>query len=203
MTFNKDSKLQDFIVTKEDVVPEEICDEIIKEYEEDTWHNSITLTKIDNYRTCQQVDISSHAVMGNSERRHQLDQIIFEKISPVVVDYAKYFKGFLMYQEDSGYVLLKYKPGDYYKEHTDDPQKNLRNPDGSIVQEANETKRQVTLIIQLNENFEGGGLSFFGDTYRTKIKKGSVILFPSNYLFPHQALPVTKGTRYSLITWMS
>ena len=30
---------------------------------------------------------------------------------------------------------------------------------------------------------------------------GSAVCFPSNFTFPHEILPVTKGTRYALVTW--
>jgi predicted 2-oxoglutarate/Fe(II)-dependent dioxygenase YbiX len=33
------------------------------------------------------------------------------------------------------------------------------------------------------------------------LKKGSVLMFPSNFMYPHEILEVTKGTRYSIITW--
>jgi len=35
-----------------------------------------------------------------------------------------------------------------------------------------------------------------------KPKKGSVIIFPSNFMFPHYVKKVTKGERYSIITWL-
>ena len=33
-------------------------------------------------------------------------------------------------------------------------------------------------------------------------KAGSAIVFPSNFCFPHAVLPVTKGERHSIITWI-
>ena len=35
-----------------------------------------------------------------------------------------------------------------------------------------------------------------------EFKKGDLILFPSNFLFPHRIDPVKKGTRYSYISWV-
>lgn len=201
MALSKTSQLQDFIVKVDDVLPPELCDEIINEYTESEYEQSETFRKKDDYRTCRQVAISDKEVIGNNERRRQIDQTVFEKIDPVVAEYALNFDTHLVYEGDSGYVLLRYEPGQFYKEHTDDPSKIQFRPDGTVLKESL-IKRKVTLIIQLNDDFEGGGLSFFGDTHRVEVKKGSAILFPSEYLFPHQALPVTKGVRYSLITWI-
>jgi|TARA_R100000084_G_C4632563_1_gene139162 predicted 2-oxoglutarate/Fe(II)-dependent dioxygenase YbiX len=196
------SQLQDFIVTKDDVFSSKICDELINEYENEIWENSITIgDRTTDYRVCKQITISSRQIIKDSEHRKQLDQTVFETITPLLKEYAEKFDGFFNYESDTGYNILKYEPGDFYKEHTDQIEKNWFNEQGQISKDCL-VKRKVTLIVQLNEEFEGGGLSFFGNTFKTKIKKGSVILFPANLLFPHQALPVTKGTRYSLITWI-
>lgn len=195
------SKLQDFIVTKEGVFSEELCDEIIEEYKYENWREAQVFSLKENYRTNRELMISSYDSMNVRKRRGELDQIIFNAISPVIAEYAKNFNGYLKYENDSGYLLLKYEPGQYYKEHIDDAAKVVYSAEG-LPTEDSLRKRKITFIIQLNDNFEGGGISFFGDTYKVAVKKGSAILFPSNYLFPHQALPVTEGVRYSLITWI-
>ena len=30
---------------------------------------------------------------------------------------------------------------------------------------------------------------------------GDVIIFPSNFMYPHRVEPVTKGARYSYVSW--
>ena len=35
-----------------------------------------------------------------------------------------------------------------------------------------------------------------------KPEPGKIVLWPSNFLFPHQATSVTKGIRYTLVSWM-
>ena len=34
------------------------------------------------------------------------------------------------------------------------------------------------------------------------LTKGDIIVFPSNFMYPHKVEPVTKGTRYSYISWI-
>lgn len=58
----------------------------------------------------------------------------------------------------------------------------------------------ITLLGALNEDFEGGELLFFEDEV-VEIKMGDLLIFPSNYLFPHKVNPVTKGVRYSYVSW--
>jgi len=35
-----------------------------------------------------------------------------------------------------------------------------------------------------------------------KLPTGSVLVFPSNFLYPHKVCPVKKGVRYSYVSWV-
>jgi predicted 2-oxoglutarate/Fe(II)-dependent dioxygenase YbiX len=37
---------------------------------------------------------------------------------------------------------------------------------------------------------------------RLKLDKGSIVFFPSNFMYPHMIEPITKGTRYSIVAWL-
>ena len=91
-----------------------------------------------------------------------------------------------MIEQDSGYELLRYNDGQFYIQHTDS---FLKNP------------RSVSCSFALNDDYEGGEFAFWNREKKVVLKKGSVLMFPSNFMYPHEVLPVTKGTRYSIITW--
>ena len=84
------------------------------------------------------------------------------------------------------------KTGDFYTWHTDssaDPY-----PAGDI--------RKISCSVQLSDpdDYEGGHFHISGLRYETK--KGSAIIFPSNFMFPHEVNRIEKGTRYSIVTWL-
>ena len=87
--------------------------------------------------------------------------------------------------------LLKYTPGGKYEIHTD----HFTN-----------TPRHLSIIINLNDNYEGGDLIFTDqknkEIKRLKLEKGSLVFFPSNFMYPHSIQPITKGTRYSIVAWL-
>ena len=60
--------------------------------------------------------------------------------------------------------------------------------------------------MNLNDDYEGGDLIFTDqkeyEVKRLKLGKGSIVFFPSNFMYPHSILPVTKGTRYSIVAWL-
>lgn len=58
----------------------------------------------------------------------------------------------------------------------------------------------LTALGVLNDDYEGGEFVMFEDTV-IELKKGSVMVFPSNFLFPHRVDPVSKGVRYTFVTW--
>lgn len=67
---------------------------------------------------------------------------------------------------------------------------------------ARSCERDITLLIYLNEDYEGGELELpdWGITF--KPKAGTLIAFPSYIEFSHCVRPVTKGKRYNLVSWI-
>jgi predicted 2-oxoglutarate/Fe(II)-dependent dioxygenase YbiX len=66
--------------------------------------------------------------------------------------------------------------------------------------------RHLSIIINLNDSYKGGDLVFFDqkekETMKLKLGKGSIVFFPSNFMYPHSIQPITKGTRYSIVAWL-
>jgi len=87
-----------------------------------------------------------------------------------------------------GYSLLKYEEGQFFLEHTD---MDMYHP------------RQLSIVILMNDDFEGGELSFRNGSYTPCLKKNQIIIFPSNFLYPHQVNKITRGCRYSIATWVT
>jgi hypothetical protein len=58
----------------------------------------------------------------------------------------------------------------------------------------------LSLVGLLNKDYEGGELTFFDD-YKLDLKQGDIVVFPSCFLYPHKVNEITKGTRYSLVSW--
>jgi predicted 2-oxoglutarate/Fe(II)-dependent dioxygenase YbiX len=59
---------------------------------------------------------------------------------------------------------------------------------------------QVSVLLFLNDDYEGGEFIVADNEYHPTV--GSALIFPSNFMFPHEVKPVTKGERWSVITWL-
>ncbi len=94
--------------------------------------------------------------------------------------------------------ILKYQEGQFYKRHID----NILLPSRLDEADRGLPIRDVSIVGYLNENFEGGETYFDRQDLKFKPKTGDVIVFPSFWTHPHQSLPVTKGVKYSFVSWL-
>lgn len=60
----------------------------------------------------------------------------------------------------------------------------------------------VSLVAYINDDYEGGGLYFPIQDIHVKPTAGDLYVFPSNFMYPHRAMPVTSGTKYSIVTML-
>lgn len=86
--------------------------------------------------------------------------------------------------------ILKYENTGFYTWHTD---------------HFADIPRTMSCILLLNNDYEGGNLCFrYPDgsgEWEVEVKPNRMIIWPSNFLYPHTVKPVTKGKRYSVVAW--
>jgi predicted 2-oxoglutarate/Fe(II)-dependent dioxygenase YbiX len=58
----------------------------------------------------------------------------------------------------------------------------------------------MTSLGILNDDYTGGEFMMFGDL-KLDLKAGDIVVFPSNFLYPHKVNPVLSGVRYSFVSW--
>lgn len=136
-----------------------------------------------------------HMKMNSIEKEDQSDvvfcKIIENFIRPLFLNFSLQFPLY-PFGKINQIDLLKYTPGGHYEAHCD---------------ASAECNRAATVIINLNDDYEGGELMFY-QGYRKEIlktlplKKRDIVFFPSNFLFPHKINPITRGTRYSIVAWV-
>ena len=182
------NKLEDYIYIVKNALSVNLCDKILDEFKSsDEWVDTEVASGLNkNIRNCQTIIISfPHVIQKNKNIRHKLDNAIFDGASKCIQEYNTKFPHCKI-EEDSGYELLKYPKGCFYIQHTDSFKAR---------------PRAISCSFILNDDFEGGEFAFFDRELKYKLEKGDAIMFPSNFMYPHEIMPVTQGTRYSIITW--
>lgn len=96
------------------------------------------------------------------------------------------------------YAIERFRPGQTHKRHHDGLV--LTNRYAELAQGL--PARDVSMIGFLNHDFEGGELLFNRQSVKIKPSIGSVVLFPACYTHPYQALPVLKGCKYTVTSWL-
>ena len=81
--------------------------------------------------------------------------------------------------------LLKYEVGGFLPAH----------------QDHGISSRILSTVSYLNDDYEGGEIEFPNSNIIIKPPAGSIIFFPSNFLYVHEVHPIIKGSRFSLPHW--
>lgn len=63
------------------------------------------------------------------------------------------------------------------------------------------SSRVLSTVSYLNDDYDGGEIEFKNSKIKIKPPAGSIIFFPSNFLYVHEVHPITNGSRYSLPHW--
>lgn len=183
--------IRDYIKVFENVIPESLCDMILKEYPpgDRSWRPAMVGGGVidQQVRNVENIKIDDPSVIyHNFQKRQQIVSEMTEVMFWIMHGFRKIAPA-IMFESNSGYDLLKYSEGCFYREHID-----------SFMAQP----RHLAVSLHLNDDYEGGEFAFYNKDLRFKAKKGSALVFPSNFMYPHEILPVTSGTRYSIITWI-
>tara|TARA_R100001509_G_scaffold76511_2_gene42827 strand:+ start:123 stop:680 length:558 start_codon:yes stop_codon:yes gene_type:complete len=115
--------------------------------------------------------------------------ILFHVFMKHIGDYMKNHE-FAHMPEVNSIQILKYGISDHYEWHVD---------------HFKSQPRTISCIFLLNNDYEGGHLCFkdpFSDkTLKVDNLPNRLIVWPSNFMFPHTVKPITKGIRYSIVSW--
>jgi hypothetical protein len=181
--------INDYIIVIEGAITHALCDAILEEFKaEEEWNKTFVGSGVirEDVRSAETIVISyPHVIEKNPKVRQKLDKYLFASAGFAIKKYNEKFP-LAKIEEDSGYEMLRYKEGQFYVEHTDS---------------FKAVPRAVSCSFALNDDYEGGEWAFFNREKVIKVPKGAAVLFPSNFMYPHEIMPVTKGVRYSVITW--
>ena len=188
-------KLEDFIHVEKNAISDELCKQIIEEYDDsDDWKpGTINDYEINEYRKCEVVYLSQEETLEkNLKTRKRIDERLFNIITNNLQKYLKKYNslGYIQVTEDTGYMLLRYKTGDYVKKHVDT---------------SSDQHRTLSCSLILNDDYAGGsfevGHFHRGEILKTTmpLAKGDIIVFPSQ--MEHRVNPILSGERKVIVAW--
>ncbi len=180
----------DLIHVNPNALSKKVCKDIIKRFKKDDRkkQGATTLGLDLDVKKCVDLHIS------NLEDWKDIDNILFkssddnlkEYLDKIKVDDKIFFNMDTL--RDTGYLVKRYKPGDYFNWHSD---RNYENG----------WSRVVACVWYLNDITEGGYTEF---AHGRKIypKTGQLIMFPASWTFPHRAVTPKVDTKYVITSFI-
>jgi predicted 2-oxoglutarate/Fe(II)-dependent dioxygenase YbiX len=192
-------KLSDFILI-ENLLDEKACKKIIsfsesqKLWQKHTWYDGKSSKYFAKKGDAEYDEYEEFDVFYLNENHDNINNIIY----PILIDFCKKYCSIFSF-DGSTFVsrifpirVNKYDQNTEMKKHFDHIQSLFSPPIKGIP--------ALTILGFLNDDYEGGKFILFDDQ-EIETKQGDIIIFPSNFMYPHSVNKINKGTRYSFVTW--
>lgn len=125
----------------------------------------------------------------------------FDEYIKKIEETASYVFGVPLNRYDGNGLLNKWSIGDSLVVHTDAPTefeqfigKGVEYPPSPIL---------YSSIVYLNNDYQGGDIYFTGHNMSFSPPAGSLLLFPSTSMYPHEVRKITLGDRYTFTLFLS
>ena len=191
-----DTKLDECIYVAKNIIPADLCDAIVKDIETrewklHAWYNNKT-NKSDSEAT------KEHDIQYATPALHKT-------LVPFITDAGRIYNQNYSYQHPScvdrtGQIMFqfssvrfnRYQPGQIMRQHHDHIH--------SIFDGETKGVPVLSFILNFSDDYEGADLFFWEDSV-VKLGKGDIVMFPSNWFYPHGVTEAIKGKRYSGVSW--
>ena len=185
----KEVKENSFIFEQKNALPAELCDDMIRRFEENTedqYQGRIGQTVSQDTSIKKTTDI----VISGKEHWKDVDNNLFRSLGIAIKEFREaypYFKGPF---KDMGYGMQRYNPGEYYHWHIDGGSHDF-------------SQRQLVALWYLNDvPGPGGETEFLFQDVKVTPEKGKLVLFPPFWTHEHRAAAVKEGVKYIATTWV-
>lgn len=183
--------LQSYVRIYSNILESDVCDLTLKELQTVNWHRHIYSSNQQDYMLSsingdKELDVTSD-ILSTSK---YVESKVWEAYKEYVLNLnMQWFQGWKSF---SDVRFNRYKKDQIMSLHCDHINTLFDGKEKGVP--------ILTALGALNDDYEGGQLQFFQDSF-ISLKKGDIVVFPSNFLFPHRVLPVTEGIRYSYVCW--
>lgn len=190
------TNLKNYILHLDNWIPKNILDNYIKElsknktWKRHTYNNSLTLENVSKNGN-KELDI---CFLNNFLNLEEFNKLIWKALEKYIViekiggEELGGWNGF------SSIRFNRYKKNQIMSKHWD--------AITTLFEGEKKGVPTLSIVGALNDDYEGGEFAFFDRKIKMKLNKGDILMFPSGFMYPHEVMPVIKGNRYNIITWL-
>lgn len=182
---------KDYATVFKDFLDLSICAEAIKELEKAEWQEHTFYCEMDNkyYSFDNELSMSHELITQRPYFMQRCWDALQKYFTEALKDHCGWYNGW------NGHTPVRFNKYD--------PSKKMKIHCDHITSMFDGTKRGIptlTVLGVMNDDYEGGEFVMWGGEV-IDMPAGSVIVFPSNFMFPHEVLPVKSGVRHSFVSW--
>jgi len=183
-------ELSSYIKIYKNIIPKSVCDTSINYLSNVNWVSNEFYNYVNNNSVIQIEDKSKY---------HESDCVINKELMDISFNILKkYVKdlNFSWFNQWSGISHPRYN---YYEKNSE--MSFHCDHIHSLFDGERKGIPTLSIVGCLNENYTGGEIEFFGNT-EYKLNRGDIVIFPSNFLYPHKVKTIISGERYSYAIWV-
>lgn len=173
----KKLQLSQAIFLIEDFLTEKECHDFIDK-SENIGYEEATVNTLEGPKMMKMIRNNQRVILKDE----MLAKVIWERIQSFL---PEGFDGWTPISVNEQFRFYKYEPGERFNKHRD----------GSFRRTENE-RSLLTLMVYLNDNFEGGETEF--DKHTIHPKTGQALVF--KHELKHKGTKVTQGVKYAIRT---
>jgi hypothetical protein len=185
---------KDLIFLKDNVLDEYFCKHLIERFESDDRKHPGVIDR--NSSVNYEIKKSTDLYISRYSDWKDEDNKIFLSLNDTLNEYFSTLNNLNFslglpaedQYSDTGYMIKRYHPDDYYHWHHDYALDNGKT-------------RVLTFIWYLNSVLEGGQTEFIDGT-KIQPKCGSLLFFPATWTFVHRGLPPINQKKYIITGWL-
>lgn len=178
------NSLLDFVYVEKSL-PDSTCKDLIKKIQNSKWEKHFWSNRSSEYVNSNETDLQIY--YAKKEEQDFLLPFVTKSLS----NYLKKINRLGLVQMITDIRFNKYEIGEEMKEHVDTIPLGEKGKYSGVP--------LISIIGNLNNDYEGAEL-YINDE-QILLDTGSIVFFPSTFLYPHKVKPTTKGVRYSFVSW--
>lgn len=183
------SDIKDYVKIYKNFLSKDLCKNIVEEIKSNEWERH-------RFYTYKQESVQYKNELSVSWCQSELEKELSKKLWYAIEKYIVKDFNFKWFAGWNGYTEIrfnKYEIGTKMKQHCDHIHTMFDGQRKGIP--------ILSIVGCLNNDYEGGDFIMWEDK-KIEIPEGAVLIFPSNFMYPHKVSPVTKGIRYSYVSWV-
>ena len=185
------TNVNDFVKVYNQVLDPELCRVIKRRLRRCRWqtHTFYDAIRNQSVRHADELMVSFDQFEEVNTLRNHMRDIFLQYINQDMRDYNAWFGAV---QGFSGPRFNRYEVGTQMHKHVDHIHSLFDGQRRGIP--------ILSMVGSVNDGYRGGEFVMYEDTV-IDLPLGSILVFPSVFMYPHGVKPVTRGTRLTFVSW--